>query len=97
MWNETFVFDVKYVGDDFKIFVLDEDTVSSDCIGEATIKMAALCLNGGIDEWFEIQYKGKPAGKVHLSGKFTPKQKPVKLVKPVELPEEKPVEKRQDS
>jgi Ca2+-dependent lipid-binding protein len=65
-WNETFNFDVKYIGDDLILFVLDEDTVSSDRVGESTIKFAALCLNGGIDEWFEIQHKGKSAGKVHL-------------------------------
>jgi hypothetical protein len=36
-----------------------------------------LCTNGGIDEWFEIQYKGKIAGKIHLVSVFTPKIKPV--------------------
>lgn len=78
-WNETFNFDVKYIGDDLRLFILDEDTVSSDRVGEATIKFASLCLNGGIDEWFEIQHKGKLAGKVHLQSKFTPKraEKPV--------------------
>ena len=54
VWNEAFTFYVKYAGDDLRVYVIDEDTVSSDRIGEATIKMAALCLNGGIDEWFEI-------------------------------------------
>ncbi len=54
VWNEAFTFYVKYAGDDLRVYVFDEDTVSSDRIGEATIKMAALCLNGGIDEWFEI-------------------------------------------
>jgi hypothetical protein len=29
-----------------------------------------MIINGGIDEWFEIQYKGKVAGKVHIVSKY---------------------------
>jgi Ca2+-dependent lipid-binding protein len=72
IWNETFELDVKYVGDDLKLVVLDEDTTSNDTVGEAGIKISALCNNGGIDEWFEIQHKGKSAGKIHLVSLFTP-------------------------
>ena len=25
------------------------------------------------DEWFEIEHKGKPAGKIHLRSEWTPK------------------------
>jgi hypothetical protein len=45
---------------------MDEDLDADDLIGEAVIKISALCVNSGIDEWFEIQYKGKPAGRVHM-------------------------------
>jgi Ca2+-dependent lipid-binding protein len=48
---------------------MDEDTVSNDIVGIATIKMLSLIED--IDEWFEIQYKGKSAGKVHLVTQFT--------------------------
>jgi Ca2+-dependent lipid-binding protein len=34
-WNETFELDVKYIGDDLMLEVLDEDTVSNDKIGSA--------------------------------------------------------------
>jgi Ca2+-dependent lipid-binding protein len=53
---------VKYIGDDLQVEVYDEDTVSNDRVGSVNIKISALCTNGGIDEWFEIQYKGKTAG-----------------------------------
>ena len=66
VWDETFDLDIKYTGDDLVLEVLDEDTASNDSVGTATIKLSALCANGGINEWFEIQHKGKSAGKVHL-------------------------------
>jgi hypothetical protein len=66
---------VKYIGDDMMLGVFDEDVTDSDKVGETQIKLSALCLNGGVDEWFEIQHKGKSAGKVHLRSKYgEPKQ-----------------------
>jgi len=50
--------------------VLDQDVFTSDSIGIATIKMTSLIE--GTDQWFEISYKGKLAGKVHLLSQFTP-------------------------
>jgi Ca2+-dependent lipid-binding protein len=70
-WDETFDLDVKYIGDDLVLEVIDEDITTNDHVGSATIKLSALCTNGGIDEWFEIQHKGKVAGKVHLVSVFT--------------------------
>ena len=52
--------------------VFDEDVVDSDHIGENNIKLSALCMGKGIDEWFEIQHRGKSAGKVHLRSEWTP-------------------------
>jgi Ca2+-dependent lipid-binding protein len=71
-WNETFDIPVKYVGDDLNIQVLDEDLTKSDLVGSANIKMTSLCCNGGMDDWFDIQYKGKKAGTVHLKGQWMP-------------------------
>lgn len=51
--------------------VFDQDVTSDDKVGEVSIKISSLCANGGIDEWFEIQYKGKIAGKVHLISRYT--------------------------
>jgi hypothetical protein len=62
-----------------KLVVLDEDTMTNDKVGEAVIKISALCTSGGIDEWFEILYEGKLAGKVHLVSVFIPKVKSAPL------------------
>jgi len=44
------------------ITIYDEDLTSSDKVAEVIIKLSALCVPGGIDEWFQVQYKGKAAG-----------------------------------
>ena len=59
---KTFNIDVKYIGDDMNIQILDEDVVSSDHVGASTIKLSSLCVGTGIDEWFQVQYKGKSCG-----------------------------------
>ena len=51
---------------------MDENMGSDDTIGSATVKLSALCINTGIDEWFELQYKGKKAGHIHLKSEWTP-------------------------
>ena len=71
-WNEWFDVDVKYIGDDIHIKVLDEDVTDSDTIGFTTLKISALTANGGLDEWFPIEYKGKSAGTLHLAGQWKP-------------------------
>ena len=53
-WNETFVVDVKYIGDDFTIVVKDEDIGKDDKIGSCQGKISAMCVPGGIDEWYMI-------------------------------------------
>ena len=72
-WEGEFMdIDVKYVGDDLLLQVLDEDVTSSDLIGESTIKLSSFCIGNGIDDWFSIQFKGKEAGKVHLRSEWKP-------------------------
>ena len=71
VWNETMVIDVKYIGDDLKIWVYDEDLSSSDLVCEGTIKLSSLCVNKGLDEWHELQLNGQKAGHIHLISKWT--------------------------
>ena len=52
--------------------VFDEDPGSDDKIGEATVKLSAFCVNGGIDDWFGIAYKGRSSGQVHLKAVWKP-------------------------
>ena len=49
-----------------QLTVMDEDLDAHDLIGHTVMKVSSLCVNSGIDEWFEIRYKGKYAGRVHL-------------------------------
>jgi len=72
VWNETFDIDVKYIGDDFHLTVLDKDVTCSDTVGSVQSKLSALCGPDGLDDWFEIQNKGKSAGHVHLISKWFP-------------------------
>ena len=71
--DEHIKIDVKYIGDDMYLDVMDENVGSDDTIGSATIKLSALCVGGdGLDDWFEVQYKGKVAGHVHLKSTWEP-------------------------
>ena len=72
-WQEIFDIDVNYTGDDEMILVvLDENNTESDMIGKTKIKLSALCVNGGLDEWFPIFANSKQAGQVHLKGTWKP-------------------------
>jgi hypothetical protein len=31
-------------------------------IGETEIKIKTMCIDSVLDEWYKLQYKGKPAG-----------------------------------
>ena len=72
VWNQTFNIDVKYIGDDLNVTVYDEDITTSDTVGSAQIKLSALCVNGGLDEWFGLHYRGKSSGTIHLRGQWLP-------------------------
>ena len=71
-WDQVFDIDVKYIGDDMQVHVYDEDLTCSETIGSTVIKISALCVNGGIDDWFPIHWKGKQSGSLRLKGVWTP-------------------------
>lgn len=54
------------------LVIWDEDVTSSDKVAETIIKLSALAVNGGIDDWFAVQYKGKNCGNIHLKGEWYP-------------------------
>ena len=51
---------------------MDENVSSDTIIGEASVKLSSLCVNGGLDDWWTITYKGKKAGSLHMKGDWTP-------------------------
>ena len=79
-WMETFVIPVKYIGDDMTMPIYDEDVTSSDLVGDVTFKISALCIEGGLNDWFNIQYKGKKSGSIHLKSEWIPDTETVKVV-----------------
>jgi Ca2+-dependent lipid-binding protein len=74
--------DVKYIGDDLHISVWDEDPGKDDLIAEATIKLSGMCTNGGIDEWYLLQHKGRDAGHLHLRTIWHPDGRPLEVIVP---------------
>ena len=71
-WNQSFNIDVKYIGDDLTIHVMDDDIGKDDEVGHSKIKLSSFCVNGGFDEWYEIYWEGECSGKVHLRGEWHP-------------------------
>ena len=71
--DEIMEIDVKYIGDDMNIQIKDENMMCDDeLIGEATVKVSSLCVNGGLDDWWPVAYKGKHAGSLHLKSTWNP-------------------------
>lgn len=52
--------------------MMDEDVVRDDTVGETIMSVGDLIVNGGVNTWFEIYYKKKSAGSVHLSTTWKP-------------------------
>ena len=72
VWNEVLELDVKFIGDVVTIRVKDENVTDSEIVGETEIKLSAFCVQGGIDDWWQLSYKGKKAGEIHLKGMWHP-------------------------
>ena len=73
-FNETFEYDVKYIGDDFTMRIKNKNMMmNDDLLGEAIIKVSSLCIPG-IDDWWQVHYKGKPAGAIRFRGEWIPRE-----------------------
>lgn len=69
-FNETFTFDVKYIGDDFDMRLMNEGKLMAD----STIKVSSLCVNGGLDDWWVVKKDGKEEGHIHFVSKWEPSE-----------------------
>ena len=54
------------------VSVFDKDSYSSDYNSGANIFLQNLCKPDVVDDWFNLEYKGKVVGKIHLSAKWIP-------------------------
>ena len=41
-------------------------------IGQFRVKISALCVNKGVDDWWHLNYKDKSVGQIHLSSNWKP-------------------------
>lgn len=55
-WSDTFEMYVYDLHEEIKFRIMDEDTVSDDTVGVGIVKISALCINGGVHDWFSIMY-----------------------------------------
>ena len=46
--------------------------MADDLIAEAVIKISGLCVNGGLDDWWNVQYDGNDAGAIHFKATWEP-------------------------
>jgi hypothetical protein len=52
--GEVVTFDIKYIGDDIRLSVWDDDPGKDDLIGSADIKVSAMTIGAGLDEWYHL-------------------------------------------
>ena len=49
---------------------MDENVASNTEIGNCKIRLSAMCVEGGLENWWPIAYNGKKAGRIHLHGEW---------------------------
>ena len=86
-WNQTFDIVVHSTADDMTVVVWDEEVMSDDLVGEATIRIADLIAggSGSAGAWLDIYYKKQKAGQVLMKCNWindagSPKREVVKEV-----------------
>ena len=56
VFEETFTFELNDLAADMKVEVHEADPINDDEVGQVDILLQELCLDGGIDQWYTIQY-----------------------------------------
>ena len=77
-WNQSFVFELKPGLDVFQLEAMDEDPLSNDLIGLASVSLQRLLSEPGREVWVGIRSKGgkESRGEIALSAQFSPYAKP---------------------
>ena len=58
------------INDDVALRVMDENVGANCEIGNCSIKLAAMCVEGGLENWWTIAHNGNVAGRIHLRGEW---------------------------
>ena len=64
--------DVRNIYDDLKFVMRNDNLASDDDICHMTLKLTNLCVNGGFDDWFDVEHEGVNRGKFHISAFWKP-------------------------
>jgi len=72
VWNEPLEVSVSNISDDLELRVMDENEATNAEIGSCSIKMSSMCVSGGNQDWFQLAFGGKPAGRIQLRGEWYP-------------------------
>lgn len=70
-WRDELIFE-RHFENTLTIECWDADTVSNDdLIGEATIPLQDTISKGHTDDWYQLSYKGRPAGTIRVEMTWT--------------------------
>ena len=72
IWNETLEITVSDISDDIHLRVMDENIGSNCEIGSCNVSLRAVCVQGGLEQWYPISFGNKVAGRVRLCGEWCP-------------------------
>lgn len=72
VWNETIELELHKIENQIDFIVMEEDTTCCDFVGSTSIEMASLCTKKPLQQWIEISFEGKSAGKLHIKTEFFP-------------------------
>jgi len=69
-WDEHLTFPLDGTQDSVQVYVADDDTVSDDPVGNATISLQALLANGHAPHWYPLELNAKPSGEISLQANY---------------------------
>ena len=69
-WGDEFEVRVNDLHEEVKFKIMDEDVGSDDTVGYGIIKISALCINHGVNDWFSIMYENKLAGQILFETRY---------------------------
>ena len=71
-WDETFELNINQINGNLTLRVMDENVNANTEIGTCSIKLAAVCVNGGLESWWPIAFGNKQAGRLHICAEWNP-------------------------
>ena len=74
--NEKFEFKIEQLTDKITFRCFDEDSIVDDNLGEVTVAVKFLALEGTTSsEWLKLKYKGKASCEIFIISKYEPLEK----------------------